>query len=216
MQKYNFSSESTGTHLLLLGLIGDNSKVLDIGCASGYLGEYLVKEKGCEIWGIEPDAQSCDEAAGKGFKKIINKSVEDALSEIVNEKFDYILAGDIFEHLADPAEMLTQLGDYMDNGKLVLSLPNVAHYSVRFKLLSGNWDMADTGILDKTHLHFYTLKTARKLLEKCGWEIEAMRPRGDLERWFRKIGLEKIGKFLLFLWPEFFAVQFIFKLKKHD
>lgn len=210
---YNFSNEPTGTHMLLINEISDGSKILDVGCASGYLGEYLINEKKCEVWGIEPDVLSYNQALDKGYKKIINKGVESALNDIVGEKFDFILAGDMFEHLVAPETILLKLKDYLSDGKIALSLPNVAHYSIRCKLLFGKWDMQKTGILDSTHLHFYTLKTAKELLKESGWKIERVRPRGDLERWFRKIGMERIGKLILFFWPEFFAIQFIFIVK---
>jgi 2-polyprenyl-3-methyl-5-hydroxy-6-metoxy-1,4-benzoquinol methylase len=166
------------------------------------------------VWGIEPDTQSYNQALNAGYKRLMNKTIEDSLIEIENEKFDYLLAGDIFEHLADPKSILIKIKDFTNDGSLVLSLPNVAHYSIRLSLLFGYWNMTETGILDRTHLHFYTLKTAKELLANSGWEIKKIKPRGDLERWFRKIGLENFGKYLLNLWPELFAVQFVFVAKK--
>jgi len=131
------------------------------------------------------------------------------------EQFDYILIGDVLEHLENPGSILSLLNKFLKiNGRLVMSLPNVAHYSMRFGLLFGDWDMAETGILDKTHLHFYTLKSAKELLKNSGWKIVDFRPRGDLERWFRKLGLEWVGKKILFFWPTFFAVQLIFVAEK--
>jgi methionine biosynthesis protein MetW len=212
---YKFSDEPTGTHALLTGYIQPNNKVLDIGCAGGYLGEKLIKEKNCEVWGIEPEKKYYEEALNKGYKIVFNKKIEEALESIQNEKFDYILAGDVLEHLERPGKILLSLSNFLkDNGRFVISLPNIAHYSVRFGLLSGKWDMHDAGILDKTHLHFYTLKSANELLNNAGWKVVSMRPRGDLERWFRKIGLEWVGRKLLFLWPRLFAVQFIFIAEK--
>ncbi len=210
---YNFSSEPTGTHMLLLNQVLPGSKVLDIGCAVGYLGKYLTTEKQCEVWGIEADADAYLVAQQNNYKFLLNKTAEEALADpaLANQKFDYILLGDVLEHLLYPEQVLKQLKTFIaENGKLLLSLPNVAHYSVRLSLLRGRWDMTDSGIMDRTHIHFYTLNTAKELLQKNGWKIENMRPRGDLERWFRKVGLERIGKRILFLFPEFFSIQFIF------
>ncbi|MBI2037800.1 MAG: methyltransferase domain-containing protein [Candidatus Magasanikbacteria bacterium] len=210
---YNFSAEPTGTHMLLLGQVAPNSKVLDIGCAAGYLGKYLAVEKQCEMWGIEPDKDAVEMAKQNSYKFLLNKNIEEALHDpaLAGQEFDYILLGDVLEHLLYPERILELLKILIrKNGKLLVSLPNVAHYSVRFSLLKGKWDMKDSGIMDRTHLHFYTVKTAKALLEKQGWKVEAIRPRGDLERWFRKIGLEKIGQKVLFLFPEFFSIQFIF------
>jgi methionine biosynthesis protein MetW len=212
---YQLSDEPTGTHALLIGYIQPDSKVLDIGCAGGYLGEKMIKEKNCEVWGIEPDVKYYEEAIKKGYKIIYNTKIEEALNNIANEQFNYILIGDVLEHLADPEKILLSITKLLkDGGRLVVSLPNIAHYSIRSGLLLGKWDTVDAGILDKTHLHFYTLKSAKELFRNAGWKIVGVRPRGDLERWFRKIGLEWVGRKLLFLWPKFFAVQFIFVAEK--
>lgn len=215
--KYNFSDDPNGTHMLIAGQVAQGSKVLDIGCASGYIGEFLIKNKGCEVWGIEPDIESSDLSKNKGYAKVINKSVESGLVDEVlrNEKFDFIIVADVLEHLVNPEEILKKIGDFLKtNGKLLVSLPNVGHYSVRFSHLFGNWDMLDAGIMDKTHLHFYTLKTMQEMFRKNNWKIISVRPRGDLERWGKKINLEKVGKMMLFGWPTFFAVQFVFVLSK--
>ncbi|MFA6105025.1 MAG: class I SAM-dependent methyltransferase [Patescibacteria group bacterium] len=209
--KYNFSDDQTGVHRLILDRIPPNSRVLDVGCATGYLGQRLVLS-GCEVWGIEPDKTSYEHALNKGYKNIINLSVEAALeSDIIkNEKFDRIIVADVLEHLVNPILVLNSLKIHSKpDGKILVSLPNIAHYSIRLALLFGKFDMVDTGILDKTHLHFYTLKAMYKLLEDGGWKIEEVRPRGDLERWFRKIGLEKVGKFFQFIFQKIFAYQFI-------
>lgn len=212
---YKFSIEPTGTHALMLGFVRSNSKVLDIGCASGYLGEALIKDKGCEVWGIEPDPTYYQEALNKNYKFVFNTTIEDALSKIQNEEFDYILIGDVLEHVYNPESILVALNKLLKStGQIIVSLPNVAHYSVRSSLLSGRWDMTDTGILDRTHIHFFTLKSAKELFKKTNWKIKTVRPRGDLERWSRKLGVEILGKKLLFFWPELFAIQFIFVIEK--
>lgn len=201
--------------MLIVNEINSNSKVLDIGCASGYIGDYLVREKRCEVFGIEPDFESYKIAKEKGYRIILNKNIEESLNceELKKEKFDYIILADVLEHTFDPKKILKELKDFLnDDGKIIISLPNTAHFSVRFSLLLGRFEMQDTGILDKTHLHFYTLKTAKELLSD--FNIEGIRPRGDLERWFRKIGLELVGRKLLFLFKTFFAVQFVFIISK--
>lgn len=214
---YNFSNEPTGIHRLFLNEITNDSTVLDVGCATGYLGERLIQDKNCKVWGIEPDFNAANIAKTKGYENIINKRIEEAVNDekITGKKFDFIIIGDVLEHLVNPEAILIEIKKFLkENGKILVSLPNIAHYSVRFNLLAGKWDMLDGGIMDKTHLHFYTLKTAKELLENSGWKIDGVRPRGDTERWFRKLGIEAFGKFLLYIWPELWAVQFIFVLKK--
>ena len=215
--KYNFSAEPTGVHMLMAKEVAPGSKVLDIGCASGYLGEFLIREKQCEVCGVEPEINGYKAALDKGYKLIINQSIESSLRDqlLSFEKFDYILLADVLEHLVSPEEIIGQLKKFLnENGKILISLPNVAHYSIRFSLLRGNWNMSDWGILDRTHLHFYTLKTGKDFIEKGWYVVEKIRPRGDLERWFKKIGLESVGRKLLFWWPEFWAMQFVFTVKR--
>lgn len=210
---YNFSEDLAGTHMLIIENVAPHSRVLDIGCSKGYIGEYLVSEKGCEVWGIEPDATAYAEAKTKGYAFIANQTIEEALASdaLKRERFDAIIMGDVIEHVTDPESVLRMIrASLNEKGRLILSLPNIAHYSVRLGLLSGRWNMVDTGILDRTHLHFYTLSTAKNMLEECGWRVACVRPRGDLERWFRKIGLEPIGKALLFAFQTLFAIQFVF------
>lgn len=214
--KYRFSNDPTGTHIIIADYIRHDSKVLDIGCSAGYLGEYLARSKGCEMWGVEPDKNSYVEALNKGYTTIVNKNVEDGLSDLLieNQKFDYIILADVLEHLVSPESVLVLIRTYLrEGGKVLISTPNIAHYSIRRSLLLGRWETTDWGILDRTHLHFYTLATLEKLFINAGWVVSSVRPRGDLERWFRKFGLEFLGKKILFYWPEFFAVQFIFVLK---
>ena len=202
--------------MLLAGHITPGSKVLDVGSADGYMGSFLIENKNCEMWGIEPDQDSFSLASNKGYKYLLNKQIEDAVDDeaLKREQFDYIIIGDVLEHLLRPEIILKIMKNFLKpEGRLIVSLPNVAHYSIRFALLRGNWNMTESGIMDKTHLHFYTLKTAGELLENNGWLVENTRPRGDLERWFRRLGLEKIGRVILFFWPEFFAIQFVFKVK---
>lgn len=208
---YYFLKDATSTHMLILNQVDHNSKVLDIGCAGGYLGEYLIKQKKCEVYGIEPDTDSAQDAQQRGYVRIINKNAEEGIAELAGIHFDYIILADVLEHLVEPELVLQKIKNNLaPNGKVIISLPNIAHYSVRLSLLLGRWNMKDCGIMDKTHLHFYTLKTAKMLIERCGLEVLNFRPRGDLETWFKKINMEWLGKKILFGWSELFAVQFIF------
>lgn len=215
--KYNFSNDPNGTHMLIAGQISTGSKVLDIGCASGYMGDFLIQNKGCEMWGIEPDSEGAGLSKNNGYARVINESVETGLAcdGLRDQKFDYIIMADVLEHLVSPDGILYKVGNFLkEGGKLLVSLPNVGHYSARFSHLLGQWEMRDAGIMDRTHLHFYTLKTMKELFGNTGWQVDSVRPRGDLERWGKRIRMEKIGKLILFSLPTFFAVQFVFVLTK--
>lgn len=210
---YNFSAEPTGTHMLLLDSIKPQATVLDVGCASGYLGHWLRLRQQVKVWGIEPMAEVAAVARAQGYEDVFVGNVESILVSGVlgGKKFDHILLGDVFEHLLDPVAALRALIPCLaPQGTLIISVPNVAHYSVRLNLLRGRWDMTDTGILDRTHVHFYTQKTAHEMLVSAGLRVRSVRPRGDIERWLKRIGLGSVGQWILQQWPGWWAVQNVF------
>jgi 2-polyprenyl-3-methyl-5-hydroxy-6-metoxy-1,4-benzoquinol methylase len=206
---YRFDPNPVNTHGLLIAAIPQRSRVLEIGTASGYIGEYLIHEKKCEVWGVEPVQELCVDAKTVGYTKLFCTSVEDFLQveAVKGEKFDVVLMGDVLEHMVHPDFVLSEIKKFIKpNGIAVISLPNVGHYSARKKILAGNWDMSDTGIFDRTHLKFFTLKTMKAMLESSGWQVVSTRPSdGYLEqKW------HGLGKHLLFHFPTLFAVQFVF------
>ena len=92
----------------------------------------------------------------------------------MRDKFGVIVFSDVLEYLAHPEDVLQFfVSNYLkEHGRVIISLPNVAHVSVRLGLLLGNFTYTDAGILDRTHLHLYTLKTARELIASCGLRVE--------------------------------------------
>ncbi|MBP6855676.1 MAG: class I SAM-dependent methyltransferase [Candidatus Pacebacteria bacterium] len=214
---YTFDTALASTHSLILERVPEKTKVLEIGTASGYLGEYLIHEKKCSVWGVEPERELYEDAQRVGYEKLFNETVEAFLecNYAQKESFNVLLLADVLEHMARPDGVLVRLvGLLKEGGHAVISLPNVANYAIRWQLLTGRWDPQDAGIMDKTHLHFYTKKTIKNLIERSGLIIESMRPAaGHIER-FGKRKLLGIGKKLLFLWPEFFATQFVVVARK--
>ncbi|MEI6288245.1 MAG: class I SAM-dependent methyltransferase [bacterium] len=214
MDKYNFDSAPYSTHTLLLEQISENSMVLELGSAGGYLGSYLKEKKNCRVWGIEPDAYSDNHYID--YENIFKGTVEDFCKgeSFRGEQFDFILIGDVLEHLVSPEAVLSQLKLFLKaDGKMVISLPNIAFYEMRLNLLLGKWEMTEKGILDRTHLHFYTKNSAVKMLEDCNFALELVRPaNGNFERF----GINKlfgIGQKILFLMPTIFSEQFIYVAK---
>jgi len=132
-------------------------KVLEIGCSEGYFGAAL-KDDGHTVWGIETNDIAA--AAAEGVLDLVFRdSVEAFLlaEEHLDSRFDAIIFGDVLEHLLDPARILREVaGRLTPTGKIIASVPNVAHERVRMMLLEGRWEYAPTGIMDKTHLHFFT------------------------------------------------------------
>lgn len=156
-------------------LINEKSLVLDVGCSSGNFGEALIKHKNCIVDGVEPDKNDSRKAARK-LRKVSNKFVEDALkTEFKKEKYDAIVFLDVIEHLYNPASTLRSLKKNLKpNGMIVFSIPNMAHISVRLMLLKGDFEYANTGLLDNTHLHFYTKKEIERLFSEAGFTINVL------------------------------------------
>lgn len=149
----------------MLHLIPRNAKcILDVGCARGYLGKSIKATRVVEIVGIEIDRAMAEEAA-RYLDRVFNADVEDFMLSYPPGYFDCIVFADILEHLVDPWRVLAQYVPYLSaEGLMVLSIPNVQHYSVIGRLLLGEWDYQESGILDNTHLRFFTLKSIKALL----------------------------------------------------
>lgn len=156
-------------------LIKTGSLVLDVGCSSGNFGEALIKYKKCIVDGIEPDKDDSISAAKK-LRRVSTKFVEDALKTDLNEeKYDAIVFLDVIEHLYNPVSTLRSLKKNLKpNGIVVFSIPNMAHISVRLMLLKGDFEYANTGLLDNTHLHFYTKKEIERLFAEAGFMINVL------------------------------------------
>lgn len=198
--RYHFGSSPHGSHMKIIGLVGENKMVLDVGCATGYIGKRL-KKKGCALVGIEIDKE-CAKIAKGVYSDIIIADIEklDVIS-YPEHFFDVIVFADILEHLKNPDATLIKFKKYLKNdGAIIVSLPNIARIEIRLKLLLGKFDYEEIGILDRTHLRFFTLKTAKHLLEKNGYKIISVDYSGLASKYF----------FLKPL-PTLFAYQFIIK-----
>ena len=149
----------------------NSAVVLDAGCGSGIIGKYM-KPKNNIICGLDYDRDAV-KAAGKYLDKAAFFDLENGKKIPFSRKFDVILFNGVLEHLKDPVSVVKRFRKYLaPSGIFIISLPNVACWTVRFRLLFGDFTYTETGILDKTHLHLYTLKTAREFIEKeCGLEI---------------------------------------------
>lgn len=158
--------------MLMAGLT-PMSNVLEIGCATGRMGE-LIKQAGHRVSGIELNPVAAAEALLR-LDEVFHGSVEEFLAQRELCQFDAVLMGDVLEHLPDPEAILrclsVQLGP---NACLVLSVPNVAHGALRAALLSGHWKYSSVGLLDSTHLHFFTYRSILQTLQRAGWSAEAV------------------------------------------
>jgi len=155
-----------------------NNRILDVGCAEGVLGESL-KQQGLasEVVGIELFPEAARVAENKVDRVICGDLEVMSRDELglKPQSFDYIICGDVLEHLRDPWETLSWLATLLnDDGQLIASVPNVRHWSVLFPLLfRGVWKYQPHGILDRTHLRFFTRKSAIQMFKESSLLVES-------------------------------------------
>ncbi|WP_425060457.1 hypothetical protein SCACP_11710 [Sporomusa carbonis] len=144
--------------------------VLDVGCAcGGTLLQIKNLYNNAEIFGIEINENAA--VIAKLFADVIAADIEKTPLPYPNEYFDYIILADVLEHLLDPWKTLENLKSYLkSDGKILASIPNVMHFNVLRNLLQGNWTYEDAGILDRTHVRFFTLNEIDKMLKSAGYE----------------------------------------------
>jgi 2-polyprenyl-3-methyl-5-hydroxy-6-metoxy-1,4-benzoquinol methylase len=153
-------------------------KVLDVGCSNGQTGKRLL-ELGKARWvtGIEFVPER-GEAARAHLNEVYVGDVESMSFDWQAGAFDCFIFGDVLEHLSDPWQLLKRLQPFLaTDGMIVASIPNVKHMPVLLDLLlRDEWLYVESGVLDITHLRFFTRKTAIRLFEQSGYKVEAIRP----------------------------------------
>lgn len=188
---------------LMLKYIPDTVETtLDFGCANGSFSKLLKDKFDVEAWGVEIDGNAAKVASGK-LDRVINKDALEALTQLPDNYFDCIIFLDVLEHLVDPYTLLDAVKVKLaEQGVIVASIPNIRYYGfLKEFILEGNWDYQEQGILDKTHLRFFTYKSIGKLFEELKYEILLLEGIGPTEsrtcKWLIKIfnSLEDI-KFL--------------------
>jgi len=162
-------SNRNNSHTLMIELVGGSKRVLDVGCASGYLARALG-ERGCSVSGLEHDPEAAEEARPYLEQLVVGDVEElDLLEAFGERRFDVIVFGDVLEHLRDPLAVLRSArGLLAERGSVVASIPNVAHGSVRLALLAGRFDYQPLGLLDSTHVRFYTRASVEELFRDAG------------------------------------------------
>lgn len=145
---------------------------LEFGCGSGGFSALLKERFDTESWAVEIDKKAAQEAA-KRLDKVINGEATESLKDIPENYFDCIIFFDILEHLVDPYSLLSAVKTKLTReGVIVASIPNIRYYRAFIDLvIHGNWDYEDHGILDKTHLRFFTYKSIVKMFNQLDFEI---------------------------------------------
>ena len=156
--------------LLELALADHPQRALDVGCSSGYLARPLA-EAGVHVLGIDLDPNAAGEARTV-CEEVHVGDVETMELPFEPGSFDVVLGGDVVEHLRNPGATLERLRPLLRaGGRLVLTTPNVANWSIRLSLLAGRWRYTERGILDRTHTHLFTRKTLVETVVSAGYTV---------------------------------------------
>ncbi|MEK7996612.1 MAG: glycosyltransferase [Planctomycetota bacterium] len=153
-------------------LVGANQDVLDCGCGEGSI-SVSIAEQGNRVVGIDVLASpGVKSACDSSIRADLSRGFQGALADLAGRKFDKVLLMDVLERLPRPELLLRDCHMALkENGQLLVSVPNVANVTVRMMLMLGRFEYADGGIRDRTHLRFFTRKSARRLLEEKGYRI---------------------------------------------
>ena len=164
----------------LLSVIPPDARyVLEVGCGAGALArEYKLINPDCNYWGIEQNPDVARQAETLANMKVVARSMETVDFPHFSTWFDTIIFGDVLEHMADPWSQLKKAAGWLsESGQILASIPNSGNYNMILSLIAGRWDYQDSGLLDRTHLRFFTLKSIRELFESAGLTILDVLPR---------------------------------------
>jgi 2-polyprenyl-3-methyl-5-hydroxy-6-metoxy-1,4-benzoquinol methylase len=195
--------------------------ILDVGSAQGMLGE-LLQGSGLAIDAVEPYLPWAT-ACRPNYRNVIVGTIEQA--PIPSEKYRIIVCADVLEHTGDPVAVLKRIHEVAaPDAVYLISVPNVAHVAVRLMLLMGYFPKMERGILDRTHLQFFTSDTARKMLGDAGLEVreasttgiplDELWPRGEGTWLYNQLMRLQYG--MVSLLPRLFAMQFVFEAVRAD
>lgn len=168
-ERYVEKSDRWSSHTLIRTWLSDipaGKSVLDIGTAGGILGKQLV-HSGLKLIGIEALPEYA-EAARPYYSSLVCQNIENVPDDFIANQ-DIVVCADVLEHLVDPEVVLARLVRLQKpQTQFLISVPNVANLWIRLNLLFGKFDYRENGIMDRTHLHFYTRRTFKELLRQAG------------------------------------------------
>ena len=205
---------------LLVDGIPHGARVLDVGCGDGTLSLMLRDKKDADVIGLEPNRERADAAASRGVS-VFQMELSPALSEKLG-LFDVVMFADVLEHIPDPAAVLKTAAGMLRPGGIVLaSVPNVAHWTVRLNLLKGKFEYTHTGIMDSTHLRWYTRSSLIELFNEAGYSVDGIRSSAGVWiwdykgrrpwRWLAERRREELVRWMALKWPTAFGYQHVVK-----
>jgi SAM-dependent methyltransferase len=211
--------KNSGNHDVLRLIDASVKDVLDVGCGAGDNAR-ILKESGKRVTGLTISEKEAEVA--KNFcNEVIIADVEDPAFQPTGS-YDVILMSHICEHLRNPEEVIEKFARALkEGGRVIIAVPNMAYYKLRFRMLSGNWELEETGPFDRTHLHFYSYDSADQLYarsnlvlkEKIGGTLAA--PLWPLRKLVPGVA-RKIDSFLGNKMPNLFSIQVILVYQKQN
>jgi 2-polyprenyl-3-methyl-5-hydroxy-6-metoxy-1,4-benzoquinol methylase len=203
------------SHRLVLDAVPAGARVLDVGCATGYLAAELTR-RGCTVDGIEFDPAAAEQARAH-CREVVVGDLEAPFTHaavaqmLAGARPDIIICADVLEHLRDPWTVLAWLRSLLaPQGRTVISLPNIGHWTARRALVRGRFDYTDYGLFDRTHLRFFTRATAAELARRTGYAVLQERPAGaPLPLESRVPALARVRDRCVRRYPELLALQFV-------
>lgn len=178
MLKYDIGSlKFAKSHKIILEQIEEGSTVLECGCATGYMTSFMKEKLGCKVYIIEYDRDGFNIAMNFAEDGICcDLMTEDWIVKFWKMKFDYILFADVLEHLYDPSYPLRNAVPMLkEDGKIIVSLPNIAHNDIIANLVNDRFDYTDIGLLDNTHIKFFGRKNLDVFFNKAGLSVVKLR-----------------------------------------
>jgi len=205
---------------IFASLIAPGEHVLDVGCGTGSVSKILADTCHAAIVGVEPDPARAARAISRGLKVHVGYLTPELVQ--LEGPFDVVLFADVLEHLPDPhAMLLAARGALRPGGSVVVSVPNVAHWSVRVDILRGRFIYKPSGIMDATHLRWFTANSLKSLVTSAGFEVTHYRAAAgttlndNLVRWpFCWFPDRMTSRFLRSAsrhWPTLFGCQHVIK-----
>ena len=215
---HDFPLHDNHSHTQIVKRVPKQARVLELGCGDGSMSQLLREFCQASVVGVDHNAQAVQQARLYCTQvHVADLEQADSLALFEDHTFDVITLVDVLEHLKNPSDLLHRLERLLaPNGHLLLSVPNIAHVSVRLELLNGQFEYESDGILDTTHLRFFTLRSLYECLQQAGYQVlEVDYTQHDMAdmviaRYLQQAGLEPTAQVLeMFHTSDAIAYQFI-------
>ena len=204
---------------MIASMIPSGARVLDVGCGTGSVSRLIIDACGCTVLGLEPNADRAAAASANGIEIVGAQLTEQLIPRL--GLFDAVLFADVLEHLVDPFEALRLAQKFLRlGGAVVASLPNIAHWTVRLNLLRGRFEYQPLGIMDATHLRWFTIRSLHRLFTQAGYKIVETKASAGMWmqvyqlppwRWIPRRVLRKLVQQAVQAWPTLFGCQYVIK-----